>query len=453
MTLVESPATAAVGGPALPQERRLVTSIPGPRSQELMARKAQAVAKGVGTTIPVAVVAAGGGVIIDADGNSIIDLGSGIAVTGVGNANPRVVDAVTAQVNAFTHTCFTVAPYESYVAVAEKLNELTPGDHEKRSALFNSGAEAVENAIKIARHHTRKQAVVAFDHAYHGRTNLTMGLTAKNIPYKHGFGPFAPEVYRAPLSYPFRDGGLSGAEAAARAILQIEKQIGAENLAAIIIEPIQGEGGFIVPAPGFLPALVKWANENDVVFIADEVQTGFGRTGAWFASEHEGIVPDVIVTAKGIAGGLPLSAVTGRAEIMDSAMAGGLGGTYAGSPIACVAALAAIESYEEDGLIERAREIGSVLIGRLNALRTADARIGDVRGRGAMVAIELVDPETGAPDATLTGKLAAYAADHGVLVLTCGTYGNVIRFLPPLTIGDDLLVEALDVLAEGLKQA
>jgi len=452
MTLV-APTATAVGGPALTQERRLVTSIPGPRSQELMARKAEAVAAGVGTTIPVAVVAAGGGVIVDADGNSIIDLGSGIAVTGVGNSNPRVVEAVTAQLNAFTHTCFTVAPYESYVAVAEKLNELTPGDHAKRSALFNSGAEAVENAVKIARHFTKKQAVVAFDHAYHGRTNLTMGLTAKNIPYKSGFGPFAPEVYRAPLSYPFRDGGLSGADAAARALLQIEKQVGVENLAAIILEPIQGEGGFIVPAPGFLSAIVEWCDENGVVFIADEVQTGFGRTGAWFASEHEGVVPDIIVTAKGIAGGLPLSAVTGRAEIMDSAMAGGLGGTYAGNPLACVAALAAIESYEEDGLIERAREIGGVLIGRLNALRTADARIGDVRGRGAMVAIELVDPATGAPDAALTGRIAAYAQQHGVLVLTCGTYGNVIRFLPPLTISDELLIEGLGVIAEGLKQA
>ncbi|MGI9824195.1 4-aminobutyrate--2-oxoglutarate transaminase [Agromyces sp. Marseille-Q5079] len=452
MTLVDTPA-AVTGGPALPQERRLVTAIPGPRSQELMARKAEAVASGVGTTIPIAVVAGGGGVLVDADGNSLIDLGSGIAVTGVGNANPRVVEAVTRQLNAFTHTCFTVAPYDSYVDVAEKLNELTPGDHAKRSALFNSGAEAVENAVKIARAYTKKQAVVAFDHAYHGRTNLTMGLTAKNIPYKNGFGPFAPEVYRVPLSYPYRDGGLSGAEAAARAILQIEKQIGAENLAAMIIEPIQGEGGFIVPAAGFLPALVEWCRANDVVFIADEVQSGFGRTGAWFASDHEGIVPDLITTAKGIAGGLPLSAVTGRAEMMDAAGAGGLGGTYAGNPLACVAALASIESYEQDGLIERAKQIGSVLIGRLNALRTADARIGDVRGRGAMVAIEIVDPATGAPDAALTGKIAAYAASQGVLVLTCGTYGNVIRFLPPLTISDDLLIEGLQVVAEGLKKA
>ncbi|GAA1965280.1 4-aminobutyrate--2-oxoglutarate transaminase [Agromyces allii] len=452
MTIVDTTATVT-GGPTLPQERRLVTAIPGPRSQELMARKAAAVASGVGTTIPIAVVAGGGGVLVDADGNSIIDLGSGIAVTGVGNANPRVVAAVTEQLNAFTHTCFTVAPYDSYVDVAEKLNELTPGDHAKRSALFNSGAEAVENAVKIARAYTKKQAVVAFDHAYHGRTNLTMGLTAKNIPYKNGFGPFAPEVYRVPLSYPFRDGGLSGADAAAKAISQIEKQIGAENLAAMIIEPIQGEGGFIVPAAGYLPALVEWCRANDVVFIADEVQTGFGRTGAWFASDHEGIVPDLITTAKGIAGGLPLSAVTGRAEIMDAAGPGGLGGTYTGNPMACVAALASIEAYEEDGLIERAKEIGTVLIGRLNALRTTDARIGDVRGRGAMVAIELVDPSTGAPDAALTSKVAAYAHSQGVLVLTCGTYGNVIRFLPPLTISDDLLIEGLQVVAEGLKNA
>jgi 4-aminobutyrate aminotransferase/(S)-3-amino-2-methylpropionate transaminase len=457
MTLVDTTTTdspaPATGGPALPQERRVVTSIPGPRSQELMARKAEAVAAGVGATLPISVVAAGGGVVVDADGNSFIDLGSGIAVTGVGNSNPRVVEAVTAQLNAFTHTCFTIAPYEGYVAVAEKLNELTPGDHVKRSALFNSGAEAVENAIKIARSYTKKQAVVAFDHAYHGRTNLTMGLTAKNVPYKSGFGPFAPEIYRAPLSYPFRDGGLSGAAAAAKAISQIEKQVGAENLAAIIIEPIQGEGGFIVPAAGFLPALAEWARANDVVFIADEVQTGFARTGAWFAVDHEGVVPDVVVTAKGIAGGLPLSAVTGRAEIMDAAKAGGLGGTYAGSPLATAAALATIEAYEEDGFIERAQEIGSILLGRLNALRTADPRIGDVRGRGAMVAIELVDPVTGEADAKLTAEVAAYAHANGVVLLTCGTYGNVIRFLPPLTISDELLIEGLSVVAEGLQRA
>ena len=439
----------ATGGPDLPQERKLVTSIPGPRSAELMARKSAAVANGVGVSVPVAVVAAGGGVLVDADGNSLIDLGSGIAVTSVGNSNPRVVDAVTAQVAAFTHTCFMITPYEPYVAVAEALNRLTPGDHEKRTALFNSGAEAVENAVKIARTYTGRQAVVAFDHAYHGRTNLTMALTAKSKPYKSGFGPFAPEVYRAPMSYPFRD-GLTGAEAAERAISMIEKQVGAENLAAILIEPIQGEGGFIVPAPGFLPALAEWAKQNDVVFIADEVQTGFARTGQMFASEHEGIVPDLITTAKGIAGGLPLSAVTGRAEIMDAPQVGGLGGTYGGNPLACVAALAAIDAFEHDGLVERAVRIGEVIAEWAASVRADEPRIADFRGRGAMVAIELVDPTTGAPDAVLAGRIVKYAYEHGVIVLTAGTYGNVIRFLPPLSIGDELLVEGLGVVREAL---
>ncbi|HZK58634.1 MAG TPA: aminotransferase class III-fold pyridoxal phosphate-dependent enzyme, partial [Cryobacterium sp.] len=311
MSHVDSPRTAVpVGGPSLPQERRLVTAIPGPKSLELTRRKEQAISAGVGTTIPVYTVAAGGGVLVDVDGNSLIDLGSGIAVTGVGNSAPRIVAAVAAQLAQFTHTCFSVAPYDGYIEVAEALNRLTPGDHAKRSALFNSGAEAVENAVKIARHYTGRQAVLAFDHAYHGRTTLTMGLTAKNLPYKNGFGPFAAEIYRAPLSYPFRDGGQDGVAAAERVISQVEKQIGANNLAAMIIEPIQGEGGFIVPAAGFLPTLVDWCRANGVVFIADEVQTGFARTGAMFASEHEGIVPDLCVMAKGIAGGLPLSAVT-----------------------------------------------------------------------------------------------------------------------------------------------
>jgi 4-aminobutyrate aminotransferase/(S)-3-amino-2-methylpropionate transaminase len=433
----------------LPQERRIVTEIPGPLSQELMARKLAAVSSAVGTTMPVFAARAGGGVVVDVDGNSLIDLGSGIAVTGVGNSAPRVVEAVQQQVADFTHTCFMVTPYDSYVAVAEALNRLTPGDHDKRSALFNSGAEAVENAVKIARSYTKKQAVVAFDHAYHGRTNLTMALTAKSMPYKSGFGPFASEIYRAPMSYPFRD-GLSGPEAAKRAISLIEKQIGADNLAAIIIEPIQGEGGFVVPAEGFLPALVEWASVNGVVFIADEVQTGFARTGDMFASEHEGIVPDLVVTAKGIAGGLPLSAVTGRAEIMDAPHAGGLGGTYGGNPLACVAALAAIETYEADDLVSRARAIGEKLVSRFRDAAASDARIGDVRGRGAMIAVEFVDPETNEPDAALTGRVAKAAHAEGVIVLTCGTYGNIIRFLPPLTIPDALLDEGIDVVLQAL---
>lgn len=442
-------AVIPIGGPSLPQERKLVTAIPGPKSLELIARKNAAVASGVGVALPVAVVAAGGGVMVDADGNSLIDLGSGIAVTGVGNSAPRVVEAVKAQVEQFTHTCFTVAPYEGYVAVAEKLNELTPGTHEKRSALFNSGAEAVENAIKIARHFTGKNAVVVFDHAYHGRTNLTMGMTAKNMPYKDGFGPFAPEIYRVPASYPFRD-ELSGPDAAAAAITQIDKQVGFSNIAAVIIEPIQGEGGFIAPAEGFLPALQQWANEHGIVFILDEVQTGFARTGDMFAADHEGVVPDLITTAKGIAGGLPLSAVTGRAEIMDSAHAGGLGGTYTGNPIACAAALATIETYEQENLAQRANELGAIISEFFTELQQRDARIGDVRGRGGLQAIELVEAGSKKPNAALTSAVAKFAADHGVLVLTCGTYGNVIRFLPPLSISDELLREGLQVVADAI---
>lgn len=447
MSAVETQAIP-LGGPGLAQERRLVTAIPGPRSRDLLARKAAAVAAGVGHTVPISAVAAGGGVVVDADGNSLIDLGSGIAVTSVGNAHPRVVEAVQRQAAQFTHTCFMISPYEGYVEVAEALNRVTPGAFEKKSALFNSGAEAVENAVKIARKFTGRQAVVAFDHAYHGRTNLTMALTAKSMPYKSGFGPFAAEVYRAPASYPLRD-GLSGEAAAARAIDVIEKQVGAANLAAVIIEPIQGEGGFIVPAEGFLPAIAAWCRENGVVFIADEVQTGFARTGAMFASELFDVEPDLVTTAKGIAAGLPLAAVTGRADIMDASHVGGLGGTYGGNPIACAAALASFEAFENDGLVERAREIGEVLASRLEAMRAGDPRIAEVRGRGAMMAIEFVDAE-GRPDAALAGAVARASIANGVIVLTCGTHGNVIRFLPPLSIGDALLHEGLDVVAAAL---
>jgi 4-aminobutyrate aminotransferase/(S)-3-amino-2-methylpropionate transaminase len=435
------------GGPSIPQERRVVTDIPGPRSRELHRRKESSVARGVGTALPVYTVAAGGGVVVDVDGNSLIDFGSGIAVTTVGNSAPRVTEAVTQQAQAFTHTCFMVTPYDGYVRVAEQLNRLTPGSHEKRTVLFNSGAEAVENAVKIARAHTGKQAVVAFDHAYHGRTNLTMALTAKNMPYKSGFGPFASEVYRAPLSYPYRD-GRDGQQAAREALSVIEKQVGADNLAAVVIEPIQGEGGFIVPAPGFLAALADWCTDNGVVFIADEVQTGFARTGEFFAVEHEGVVPDLVVSAKGIAGGMPLSAVTGRAEIMDAPHVGGLGGTYGGNPLACAAALAVIDTIEADGLLDRARAIGKTMVDRLAAVQQVDSRIGDVRGRGAMIAVELVQAGTSTPDPDLARQVAADAHARGLIVLTCGTYGNVLRFLPPLSMPDHLLDEGLHILEQ-----
>ncbi|MCO7219634.1 4-aminobutyrate--2-oxoglutarate transaminase [Klenkia sp. PcliD-1-E] len=435
----------------LRQRRHLVTEIPGPRSVELMARRDATVSAGVGTTLPVFITRAGGGVLEDVDGNTLIDLGSGIAVTSVGNAAPRVVEAVQAQVADFTHTCFMVTPYEGYVAVCEALAELTPGDHAKKSALFNSGSEAVENAVKIARHATGRQAVVVFDHAYHGRTNLTMALTAKNMPYKHRFGPFAGEVYRVPMSYPFRD-GLSGPDAAARAISQIEVQVGAGNTAAVLIEPLQGEGGFIEPAPGFLTALREWCTSNGVVLIADEIQSGFCRTGAWFGVDAEGVVPDLVTTAKGMAGGLPLAAVTGRAEIMDAVHPGGLGGTYGGNPVACAAALGAIETMRADDLVGAARSIGEVMLPRLRSMAERHPVIGDVRGRGAMIAVELVRPGTTEPDAALAGRVAKACHARGVVVLTAGSYGNVLRFLPPLVIGHDLLTEALDVLEEAFAE-
>ncbi|MEW2527225.1 4-aminobutyrate--2-oxoglutarate transaminase [Streptomyces sp. NPDC047071] len=435
---------------AIPQERRVVTAIPGPKSQELQARRTAVVAGGVGSVLPVFTARAGGGIIEDVDGNRLIDFGSGIAVTSVGASAEAVVRRASAQLADFTHTCFMVTPYEGYVAVAEALAELTPGDHAKKSALFNSGAEAVENAVKIARAYTKRQAVVVFDHGYHGRTNLTMALTAKNMPYKNGFGPFAPEVYRVPVAYGYRwptGAENAGPEAAKQAIDMINKQVGADNVAAIIIEPVLGEGGFIEPAKGFLPEIVKFAGDNGIVFVADEIQSGFCRTGQWFACEDEGIVPDLITTAKGIAGGLPLAAVTGRAEIMDAAHAGGLGGTYGGNPVACAGALGAIETMKELDLNARAKEIESVMKARLSAMAEKFDIIGDIRGRGAMIAIELVkDRTTKEPNPEATGALAKACHAEGLLVLTCGTYGNVLRFLPPLVIGEDLLNEGLDII-------
>jgi 4-aminobutyrate aminotransferase/(S)-3-amino-2-methylpropionate transaminase len=442
--------------PSLEQSRRLVTEIPGPASRELAKRRAAAVARGVGSTMPIYAARAGGGVVEDVDGNRLIDLGAGIGVATVGNAAPRVVDAVRAQVDDFTHTCFMVSPYEGYVAVAEQLNRLTPGSGEKRTVLLNSGAEALENAVKIARSYTRRPAVAVFDHGYHGRTNLTMAMSAKAMPYKSGFGPFASDVYRLPPSYPYRDGLLNkdlahnGELAAARAIDILDKRIGAGDLAAVVIEPILGEGGYVVPAEGFLPTLAAWCHDNGVVFVADEVQCGFARTGAMFACEHEGVEPDLICTAKGIAGGLPLAGVTGRAEIMEAPQASGLGGTFGGNPLACAAALAAIDTVERDGLIERAQQIGRLIRDRLDRLQADDDRVGDVRGRGAMIGLELVRPGTTEPDPELTAKLAAAVHAAGVIVLTCGTFNNVVRLVPPLSISDELLLEGLDVLAGAL---
>jgi 4-aminobutyrate aminotransferase/(S)-3-amino-2-methylpropionate transaminase len=432
-------------------ERKVVTELPGPKSQELQERRRRVVSSGVTNGFTVYIERADGAILEDVDGNRLLDFGSGIAVTSVGHAVPELIEAVTQQVAAFTHTCFMVTPYESYLQVCEELAQLTPGDHDKRSALFNSGAEAVENAVKIARHATGRPAIVVFEHAYHGRTNLTMALTAKNMPYKDGFGPFAPEVYRVPMSYPFRD-GHSGPDAAERAIRLMETQIGAENIAALLIEPIQGEGGFIVPAEGFLPALADWARSRDVVFIADEIQSGFGRTGKWFAVEHEGVVPDLVTTAKGLAGGMPLAAVTGRADLMNSVHEGGLGGTYGGNPVAAVAALASIHTMRERNLLARATHIGDIISERLRQLQAELPLVGEVRGRGAMMAVELVVPGSREPNAAATKAAITYCTDHGVIALSCGTYGNVIRLLPPLIITDEQLHDGLDVLSEALRQ-
>jgi 4-aminobutyrate aminotransferase/(S)-3-amino-2-methylpropionate transaminase len=440
----------------LPQSRHLVTEIPGPLSTAAMQRRKEAVSGGLGTAIPVIIERASDAILQDIDGNRIIDLGAGIGVVNVGNAAPLVVQRVQEAVAAFTHTNFTTAPYMGYIEVCEALNRLTPGNFKKKSILQNSGAEAVENAIKIARHYTKRPAIVVFEHAYHGRTNLTMALTAKNVPYKEGFGPFANEIYRMPMPYSYRwlgDQATITEDALKMVTTKIEKEIGAHNVAAIIIEPIQGEGGFIVPPKGFLPGLSQYATENKIVFIADEVQSGFARTGDWFAVNNENVEPDMIVTAKGIAGGLPLAAVTARAEIMDSSHIGGLGGTYGGNPIACAASLAAIEIIESEKLVERARHLEGILVSALKEIQAKHPEIGEIRGRGAMIAIELVKAGTKDPNTDLMAKVIKYCQSKGVLILTAGSYGNVIRFLPPLVITDELLKDALGVLAEAFDSA
>ncbi|MEU5695638.1 4-aminobutyrate--2-oxoglutarate transaminase [Actinosynnema sp. NPDC020468] len=418
---------------------RLRTAIPGPRSRELQARRVAAVAAGVGSALPVYVERAENGLLVDVDGNRLIDLASGIAVTGVGNPAPRVASGVHEQVDRFTHTCFMVTPYAGYVEVCERLNELAPGSFEKRSVLVNSGAEAVENAVKIARRVTGRPGVVVLDHAYHGRTNLTMALTSKEMPYRHGFGPFTPGVRRVPGSYPYRD-GLSGVDAAARTVADVDPA----EVACLVVEPIPGEGGFLVPAPGYLAELARWCARHGVLLVADEVQTGFCRTGAWFACEHEGVEPDLVTTAKGVAGGLPLGAVTGRAEVMDAVHAGGLGGTFGGNPVSCAAALGALETMRALDLNAAARRIEEVALPRL---RAAVGGHGEARGRGAMLAVEFADRS---PD--LASRVAAACHRAGVVVLTCGSHGNVIRLLPPLVIPETLLDEGLAVLEHAIEE-
>jgi 4-aminobutyrate aminotransferase / (S)-3-amino-2-methylpropionate transaminase / 5-aminovalerate transaminase len=449
---LSAPVSSTVGEHHVAQERRIVTAIPGPRSQELHARRLRVVSGGVSTTLPVYIDRAHDAILVDVDGNHFIDLGGGIGVMGVGHTNDAVVDAVREQVGKVTHTLFGVTPYESYVRVAELLVEHSPGDHAKKVVLVNSGAEALENAVKIARKHTGRNGVAVLEHGYHGRTNLTMAMNFKAMPYNLGFGPFASDVHHAPSSYPLHD-GLSGADAAKRTISFLEKRVGASDLACLVVEPIQGEGGFIIPAEGYLLALQEWCRANGIVFVADEVQSGVGRTGAWYASEHFGIVPDLITTAKGIAGGMVLAGVVGRADIMDASHPGGLGGTYGGNPVACAAAVAVFDEIERRNLLAEAKRIEGTLVPLLRELQSQHPVIADVRGIGAMIAIEFLDPETREPDAAIVSRIAAAAAQEGVLVLVAGTFGNVLRFLPPLVTSDELLRDAVSVLGRALSQA
>ncbi len=437
---------------SLEQKRQIVTAIPGPKSLALQQRRSEVISAGVGTMLAAFIDEAHGAILKDVDGNQFIDFGSGIGVVTIGHTNPGVVEAVSKQVSKLTHTLFTVTPYEPYVRAGEILTSHAPGTFKKKAAFFNSGAEAVENAVKIARKATGRTEIAVFDHAYHGRTNLTMSMNFKVHPYGTGFGPLAGSVHHAPMSYPFRDpADMTGPEAATRAITYLEKRVGAAQIAALFIEPVQGEGGFVVPAPGFLKTLQDWTRANGIVLVADEVQSGMARTGKWFASEwEEGFEPDLITVAKGIAGGMPLSGVVGRAEIMDAAHAGGLGGTFGGSPTAVAAGVAVMEQYESGNWFNRALEIGEIISGRLNAMKNNYPVIGDVRGRGAMQAIELVEPGTKNPNPAATESLLKHCHQNGVLVLNAGTYNNVLRFLPPLAITDELIHDALDVLAAGL---
>jgi len=429
-------------------ERRIVTAIPGPRSIALNERRAAVIPVGVASALPVYVDRAHGAIVVDVDGNHFIDLGSGIGVMTIGHTNPAVIEAASRQLTELTHAMFTITPYESYVRVAELLAEHTPGSFAKKTVLLNSGAEAVENAVKIARKFTGRPGVAVLDHAYHGRTNLTMAMTFKAMPYKSGFGPFASDIVHAPNSYPFRD-GLSGAEAAARTIAYLEKSTGASDLACLVVEPIQGEGGFVVPAEGYLPALQEWCTANGVVFIADEIQSGMARTGAWYASEHFGVEPDLILTAKGIAGGLPIAAVTGRSEIMDASHPGGLGGTFAGNPVAAEAAIAVFGEIESKNLLADGARVESVLKTALLELAAKYPVIGDVRGIGAMLAIELVQPGSKEPNSAAVASITSFATQRGVILLSAGTLGNVVRFLPSLAITDEQLRDAISVLDEA----
>ena len=438
----------------------LQTEIPGPASRALLERRARAVPRGVPAVTPIAVVHAEGVVVTDADGNRLIDFGGGIGVVNTGHRHPTVIEAVRTQLERYIHPCFPVSTYEPYVELAERLNAITPGVHAKRTFLVNSGAEAVENAVKIARHFSGRPAVVCFEHAFHGRTNLGMALTSKVSPYKKGFGPFAPEVYRIPFPYcyrcsegPNREGGMGRCCLADRTRLEqmFAAVVDPESVAAIVMELQLGEGGFVPAPPEYVSELAAFARDHGILFIADEIQTGFGRTGKLFACEHYGLVPDLIVTAKSLAGGFPLAAITGRAEIMEAPQIGGLGGTYGGNPLACVAALAVLNVMDAEHIPARAALMGERVRARFCQWATRYECIGDVRGLGAMLGLELVQSRRGKePAKELTSALLTAALQRGLILLSAGTYGNIIRVLAPLTTPDEILDEGLDVMEQSL---
>ncbi len=414
----------------------------------LYARRQSAVARGVGQAHEIFIKNARNSEFWDVEGRRFIDFAGGIAVLNTGHLHPQVIEAVKAQLDLYTHTCFQVIAYEPYVEVCERLNAMAPGNFAKKSLLLTTGAEAVENAIKIARAHTKRPGVIAFTGGYHGRTNFTLGLTGKVAPYKLGFGPFPGEVFHA--QFPNELHGVSVEDALHSVELIFKNDIEAERVAAFIVEPVQGEGGFYVAPPEFISSLKAMADKYGILLIADEVQTGAGRTGTWFACEQWPVAPDLITTAKSLAGGFPLSGVVGRADVIDAPAAGGLGGTYAGSPVACAAALAVMKAFEEEKLLQRSQAMGAFLVEKLNAIATKVPAIGDVRGLGAMVAIELFeDGDVHRPDAALVKKVVTEAARRGLILLSCGTYGNVIRILVPLTAPDTLLEEGLSILADS----
>jgi len=430
------------------------TAIPGPRSRALMARRQAAVPRGVSHAVPVFAESAHGARLTDVDGNVFLDFAAGIGVMNVGHSDPQVVGALKAQAERFTHTCFSVAPYESYVALAERLAAIAPGSFAKKTLLVNSGAEAIENAVKIARHATGRPGVLCFEDAFHGRTLFALSLTSKVSPYKAGFGPYAADVHRVPYAYCYRcayEEKFPGCAFACVASLEdhFKRYVDPQTIAAILVEPVLGEGGFVVPPLGFLTELASVCRKHGILLIADEVQTGFGRTGRMFACEHEGVEPDLLVTAKSLGGGLPLAAVIGRAELMDAPGPGGLGGTYVGNPVACAAAHAVLDRFESGELLRRSEAIGVRIEARARAWAQQFGLIGDVRRRGAMAAVELVkNRETKEPAKHETDEIIRLACERGVVLIAAGTFGNVIRFLTPLVISDDELDEGLEVMTE-----